>query len=29
MQAKEKKWLEVEAILIPIYNNYPDLQDKM
>jgi hypothetical protein len=29
MQTKEKKWLEVEALLIPIYEDFPCLMDAM
>ena len=29
MQAKEKKWHEVELALLPIYDQNPDIFDKM
>ena len=29
MQQKEKKWLEIEALLIPMYDKYPILMGKM
>lgn len=29
MQTKEKKWMEIEALLIPLYDKYPVLMEKV